>query len=281
MNVSKSKNAHVQLLSCLVDAQDTDDSDYRFLVDGKHIKYVTTAPGTFQQFVGRDNFERTFGPVLLGELLPPFPVGNWNTGHVAKDSRTGEVAFVETEKMPFPGVENLWHPVKLSELDFTKKKSLRQHVHLATHPKLNDGKPVLIKMADWPWEIDAIENETTVYKSISDSDIGPKFLGHLIEGLEGRAVGIILEWVEGASIAGPGDLESCRKALQRLHELGMKHGDTNKHNFLVREGRDVVLIDFEAAKKCSPQELEDEMNALKGNLEDPGFRGGTGVICSN
>ena len=67
---------------------------------------------------------------------------------------------------------------------------------------------------------------------------------------------------------------SCRKALERLHDLGIKHGDINKHNFLVREGHDVVLIDFETAKKCSRQELEDEMIVLEENLNDPSFRGG-------
>lgn len=37
----------------------------------------------------------------------------------------------------------------------------------------------------------------------------------------------------------------------------------------------MVLVDFETAKhNCSPEELEDEMSALKGSLEDPSFRGG-------
>lgn len=64
-----------------------------------------------------------------------------------------------------------------------------------------------------------------------------------------------------------------------MHELGIKLGDINKHNFLVREGHDVVLIDFEYAKKCSIQELEDEMNALKESLETPTFPGGGEVGC--
>lgn len=67
--------------------------------------------------------------------------------------------------------------------------------------------------------------------------------------------------------------------MGQLHELEIKLGDINKHNFLVREGHDVVLIDFECAKKCSLQELEDEMNGLKGSLEDPSFRGGVEVVC--
>lgn len=175
-------------------------------------------------------------------------------------------------------MENLWHPVKLNELDFAQEQ-LRQRVRISTHPEFNDGKPVLIKTAVWPWEIASIEAETTVYERIRDKDISPRFLGHLTEGKDGRVVGFVVEWIQDARIAGPGDLESCRKVLGRLHELGIKHGDINKHNFLVWEGHDVVLVDFEAAKECSPQELKDEMNALEENLQDTSFRGGIKVIC--
>lgn len=122
-----------------------------------------------------------------------------------------------------------------------------------------------------------METETIAYEWIRDRGIGPGFLDHLTEGKDGRVVGFVAEWVQDARAVGPRDLESCRKALGRLHELGIKLGDTNKHNFLVREGHDVVLVDFEFAKKCSPQELEDEMNALKECLEDPSFRGGVKV----
>ena len=277
MNVSRSKNANVQLLACLAELQDAidpDDSHYRFLVDGKYVKYVTTAPGA----LGGDEIDRSFGPILLGELLPPFPPGNWNKGYVAKDPETREVAFIKVETVPFAGVENLWHPVKLNELDFAQELYLRQRVRISTHPELNDGKPVLIKIAVWPWELAYMEAETTAYESIRGTGIGPKFLGHVTESQDGRVVGFVAEWVQDARAAGPEDFEGCRKALGRLHKLGIKLGDINKHNFLVREGHDVVLIDFEFAKKCSPQELEDEMNGLKGSLEDSSFRGGVEVV---
>jgi predicted Ser/Thr protein kinase len=271
MTVPKPKNANVRLLACLVDEDDTDDSDYRFLFDRQHVKYVTTAPGTFR---GAEDY-RTFEPILLGKLLPHFPIGDWNKGHVAKDPKTGEVTFVKTETVYLAGVENLWHPVKLNELDFTRRDRVRQRVHISTHPELNDGEPVLIKLAVWPWEITSIEVETTAYQWINDSGIGPKFFGHLTEGKDGRVVGFVVEWVQGARAAGSGDIKSCKKALGRLHELGIKFGDINKHNFLVRDGHDVVLVDFETAKHdCSPQELEDEMSAFKSSLEDTSFRGG-------
>ncbi|KAI5861421.1 hypothetical protein GGS23DRAFT_150359 [Durotheca rogersii] len=271
------KNSNVQLLSCLIDEEDTGDSEYRFLVDRQTVKYVTTAPGVF---CGAED-DRTFGPILLSELLPPFPTGNWNKGYVAKDPQTGQTAFIRTETVRLSGVESLWHPTKLDVLEFTQKEWLRQRVHVSTHPELGgDGAPVLVKLAVWPWEVPFMETETAIYRQIDGKGIGPRFLGHLTEGRDGRVVGFAVEWVEGARAAGPGDLGRCREALRRLHELGIKSGDTNKHNFLVRHGHDdVVLVDFELAKQnCSPQELEAEMATLESSLADVSFRGGVKPI---
>ncbi|KAM3457628.1 hypothetical protein MY3296_001060 [Beauveria thailandica] len=257
------RNANVRLLACLVDEDDTTDGDYRFLVDGQYVKYVSTAPGTFR---GAED-DRTFEPVLLGELLPQFPAGHWNSGHVSRSPETGRASFVRTDTVPFDGVENLWHPAKLNELDFTRQDRLRQRVHVSTHPEINNGRPVLIKLAVWPWEIPSIEMETAAYQWISDTGIGPEFLGHLTEGKDGRVVGFVTEWLERARAAGPEDIDGCRTALGRLHKLGIRHGDINKHNFLVRDGHDVVLVDFEVVKRgCSSQELEDEMRVLESSL---------------
>lgn len=271
MMTSQAKNVNVRLLACLIDDDDTNNGDYRFLVDGQHVKYICTAPGTF---LGAEE-DRTFEPILLSKLLPPFPTGDWNNGYVARDPGTGKAIFVVTEAVQFEGVKNLWHPVKLNELDFTRQDRVRQRVHVSTHPNVKGGNPVLIKLAVWPWEIPFVEVETAAYRWISDSGVGPKFLGHLTEGKDGRVIGFVTEWLEDARAAGPEDIDGCKKALGRLHKLGIKLGDINKHNFLVRDGRDVVLVDFEMAKQdCSPSELEDEMNALNTSLESTSFRGG-------
>ncbi|KAF4982500.1 hypothetical protein FZEAL_1893 [Fusarium zealandicum] len=254
MNAPQERNSNVRLLACLVDEDDTYDSDYRFLVDGQHVKYISTAPGTFR---GAED-DRTFEPILLGELFPPFPTGDWNHGHAARDPETGKATFVRTETVQLAGVKNLWHPVKLNELDFARQDRVRQRVHVSTHPEVKGGK-----LAVWPWEIPYIEVETAAYQWISDS------------GCMSFVVGFVAEWVQGARAAGPADMDGCKKALGRLHELGIKLGDINKHNFLVRDGHDVVLVDFEMAKRdCSSLELEDEMSALRSNLEDTSFRGG-------
>ncbi|KAI0439861.1 hypothetical protein F4803DRAFT_568019 [Xylaria telfairii] len=243
MVVLRPRNVNVQLLACLVDEDDINDSDYRFLTDEQRVRYVTTAPGTF---LGAED-DRTFEPILLGELFPPFPSGSWNKGHVAKDTATGETAFVKTETVQLAGIKNIWHP----------QRRIRQRVHVSTHPELNNGKPVLIKLAIWPWEMASME-----------------FLGHVTEGSDGRTVGFIIEWVQGARAAGLEDIECCKMALGRLHKLDIKFGDINKHNCLVRDGQDIVLVDFEMVEfGCSPEEVDFEMDALKRTLQDKSSRG--------
>ncbi len=49
MAVAKPKSANVQLLTCPIDEDNTDGSDYRFLLNKQHAKYLTTAPGTFRE----------------------------------------------------------------------------------------------------------------------------------------------------------------------------------------------------------------------------------------
>ncbi|OAA59359.1 Protein kinase-like domain protein [Cordyceps fumosorosea ARSEF 2679] len=123
------KNANVRLLACLIDEDDTYDSDYRFLVDGQYVKYVTTGPGNFR---GAED-DRTFEPILLGELFPPFPAGDWNSGDVANDPEMGTATFVRTNT--------------LNEVEFTQQDRVRQRVHVSAHPDVNGGRPVLVKLA--------------------------------------------------------------------------------------------------------------------------------------
>ncbi|EXK40182.1 hypothetical protein FOXG_10378 [Fusarium oxysporum f. sp. lycopersici 4287] len=269
------KNSNVRLLACLLDGDDIMQSDYRFLVDGSLVKYVTTVPGTFLC----DHEDRAFEPILLGNLFPQFPPGDWNNGHVARDPVIGEPAFVKTEIVQFPGAQNCWHPLRFNELDFTRQERLRQRVHVSTHPYVNAGKPVLVKFAVWPWEVAFVEAETTAYEWLQNSEVVPTFLGHVTEGKDGRVIGFVTEFIEDTRPAEPRDIEECEKALKKLHELRIKMGDTNKFNFLVRDGHGVMIADLETAKQtCSQDELDEEMKGLRASLEDTSFLGGKYIV---
>lgn len=80
---------------------------------------------------------------------------------------------------------------------------------------------------------------------IRDTDIGPTFLAYLTE--EGRTIRFVMKHNANARHAEPQDLSLCKGALNRLHQLGIKHGTVDKHNnilvLLVRD-ESVTLIDF-------------------------------------
>ena len=117
------------------------------------------------------------------------------------------------------------------------------------------------------------EAETTAYQWIDGQGVSPNFLGHLTE--DGRVIGFVMEYIDDARSADIGDLAACQDVLARLHSLGIKHGDINKYNFLVR-GERAVLVDFETAKRCEEQKaLEAEYEHLEHSLSDSSYRGRT------
>jgi Lipopolysaccharide kinase (Kdo/WaaP) family len=258
-------NSNVQLLTLLVDSEDQEDSEYRFLVDGRDVKYVTVAP------ISLPRDDRTFAPILI-PLLPPFPPGDWNVGHIAKDSATGQLEFACYEKIELNGITDTWHPTTIDFLELKKLDRLRQNVQRVSHPLFDT--PVIFKFAEFDWQMSYFKAETAAYKWIEGTGIGPAFLGHVTEA--GRVIGWVMEDLAPAQTAEPDDLEACQRVLRQLHALGIKHGDINRFNFLVR-GDKARLVDFEVAEECNDvKELEEEYERLSESLNDPSFRGGVG-----
>ncbi|KAH8679171.1 hypothetical protein BGZ61DRAFT_535596 [Ilyonectria robusta] len=264
-------NSNVELLAALVDLDDADAGEYRFLVDGRHVKYVTVEPGALPKD------DRTFAPVLI-PLLPAFPAGDWNEGRVRKDERTGKLAFANLDKSRLPGIGNVWHGTKVDHLELKKVAGVRQTLHRVTHPRFD--RPMLAKFAQFPWEIPYFAAETTSYEWIHNRGVGPEFLGHIHE--DGRVIGFLLEEIPGVRTAEPGDLAACQRSLERLHALEIKHCDINKHNFLIREDNEAVLIDFETAQKCADvEQLDAEYQSLQESLADTSGRGGAGMASDS
>lgn len=157
-------------------------------------------------------------------------------------------------------------------------RRLKSNVYEATYARLG-SKTVVAKFARFPWEIGHVAAETTAYEWIEGHDIGPPFLCHLAE--EGRVIGFVMARVGGGKGPESGfrhaqedDLPLRQSSLERLHALGIRHGDINKHNFLVHDGR-VTIIDFDAAfRPASTKELKQEMQMLVNQLRDKSGRGG-------
>lgn len=114
--------------------------------------------------------------------------------------------------------------------------------------------------ARFEWEIQYLENETTAYE------------------WDDRVLGFLMERIRCAQHAGPDDLAAFQDVIQRLHNLGIHHGDTNQFNFIIRDPK-AVLIDFDSARKCNDQDaLRKEFEGLSGCLQETSQAGGGGVL---
>jgi Fe2+ transport system protein FeoA len=79
-----------------------------------------------------------------------------------------------------------------------------------------------------------------VHRLIQGKGIGQKFLGHLTEN-GGRVIGYLLEPTP-ARHAGIEDLAACRAVLQKLHDLGIAHGEICRKSFLIQEDGGGALL---------------------------------------
>ncbi|KAL4891610.1 alpha-galactosidase A precursor [Aspergillus ambiguus] len=249
------------------EADDNDLSFVRLLVDGGAVKYITIEPGLYS------SIDICFGP-SLASILPELPPGDWNDGLVAKDINDGRPHFASVNLTQFPGVQNTWHTVYVDYLDLSIGRQLRTGIYEVKCSSFDNI--VVAKFARFDWEIQYMENETTAYQWISGYNIGPQFLGHLTE--NGRVIGFLMEHITNARHAGPQDVTGCKEVLSRLHGIGIRHGDTNRFNFLIRDSK-ATLIDFDTARKCDDRDvLQQELDGLTASLEDPSGRGGGGLI---
>jgi Lipopolysaccharide kinase (Kdo/WaaP) family len=252
----------IRVLRAYVDPEDI--SEFRILVDGRHVKYLTIAHGIYTVE------DMCFKPSLIA-MLPSLPPGDWNEAHISLNPADGQPHFVKVTKTSLPAITHIWHPRRIDHLDLCFGRNIRLNVYEATCSEFS--MPVVVKLAQFPWEIPQLDTETRAYSWIVGQNIGPAFLGHVEE--EGRVVGFVMELIADAQHAGIEHLSLCQQALTRLHQLGIEHGDVNKHNFLVRNGM-ATLIDFENAHLCDDDEvLEEELMSLEEALQDTSGRGGT------
>jgi hypothetical protein len=209
----------IHLLQASVDSEEEDQSDFRILVDHKSIKYLIIDPGLY------NTRDMCFGPPLIS-MLPSLPPGDWNTGYISRNPANGCPHFARVTKAELPGVTHLWHPLRVDYMDLHMGNKLRSNVYEATSPRF--PSTIIAKFALFSWQVLYLDAETRAYQWIESQSIGPKFLGHISE--DGRAIGFITEKVVDGRHATPDDLSLCQTILSRLHRLGIKHGDVNKHN---------------------------------------------------
>ena len=91
---------------------------------------------------------------------------------------------------------------------------------------------------------------------------------------EGRVIGFTMERIINCRHATPEDLALYQQRVSKSHLLSIKHGDINKHSFLIHDDR-ATLIDFDCALHCDNAEvLEEKFRGLEKELNDTSGRGG-------
>jgi serine/threonine protein kinase len=66
---------------------------------------------------------------------------------------------------------------------------------------------------------------------------------------DGRVISFLMERITDARHPTLEGLSVCQQTLSKLHRLGIKHGDMNKHNLVIRDRR-AILIDFDNSERC-------------------------------
>jgi predicted Ser/Thr protein kinase len=208
--------------------------------------------------------------------LPKFPEDHtWNVAYVNRDPSSGEVAM-KLQQRTFIGITDLWHPVLVDCLDLKRIKQFTATTYEATYsgdePLATMNSPAVIaKVARFEWELPRLSQETLIYKSLEDTGLAPRFIGHVHE--HGRVIGFMLEKLEGRE-ANINDLSSCQSALQHLHDIGILHGDANRYNFIIQDDK-ARLIDFEKSQLChgATAYMRAEMESLSDELVEDTGRG--------
>ncbi|KAI9684822.1 MAG: hypothetical protein M1829_000197 [Trizodia sp. TS-e1964] len=229
----------IQLLSSLHYKNDNDRDHFpvniyhRVLVDGKFIKYLVIDDGVF-------DMPQLFDPETFATILPSLPPDDWNHAYFSKNPTKGG-------------------PYCIEFLDFKLGQMFHCGTYRATSSRLDSE--VILKTSRFPSDMQFFEVEPDMYETLEGHQMTPKFLGHLME--HGRVVGIIIEYISNGHPPTVEDLPLCQQVLAKMHKLGFLHGDINKHQFIICDGR-AFLIDFATTRRCDdPKLLEEEFQSLE------------------
>ncbi|KAL3456049.1 hypothetical protein BJX64DRAFT_52838 [Aspergillus heterothallicus] len=253
MSPSQSLSSVPLLLAVEID--DRGVCEYKLLLDGS-IKYITVAEGTFAK-------PRLSIPIstILPPLVDDDGEEDWNCALIRRDELTGKLGTIRILQT-LVGVNRLWHPVSFNVFDLKLTKQLTRATFEAVHKATL--QTAIAKIAKFGWEIIDIDVETRTYQRLEGTELAPRFLGHVHE--EGRVVGFLLENVPGrpATIE---DFDICRETVLKFHRFGLVHGDLNRFNFIVHQGK-AMLIDFTMSTECHDrlEAMDAELEGLRGRL---------------
>ncbi|CEJ93590.1 hypothetical protein VHEMI09168 [[Torrubiella] hemipterigena] len=215
---------------------------------------------------------RTYGPSVIRHLskLDEWN-GGWETLIIDKDD-AGRLQVLCDAFPPHRVSEDMIigsYPA-FNVFDLKDVKEVKSR----THSCRIRGKKCFVKSARFAFEIPALEREISAYYSLIQykSKLAPGLVGFVYEGNKSRIIGFATEEVAGRYPT-IDDYDLCDEALQKLHGLGIVHGDVNIYNMIVmRDG--IKLLDFEEARidqrrsEAWAQLAQDERQTLRERLSD-------------
>ena len=207
-------------LTAIDNARLEDATICKLIVDEKYIRYVLVEPQDYRVHPPGILIDGPDDPAVPFPTLAP--AGEWYLGRILKDKKTGKPHFVIASNADYPfispvSVKDPWHPTRIDYFDkdlHTLRRAVKSAVgckdqlRVVTHPKLLDGRPVLMKTFDFPMQCHGINIETRAYRTLANKGLTPEFLGHVTA--EGNVIGFFLEWIDMTEGDGDGEGEGER-----------------------------------------------------------------------
>ena len=262
--------ATYKILDIMVDGEKS-EGYIRISCKNNTIKYIIIDPNTL-------GYERPPARSKLAAQLPELPTGGWTTIRLSKMENNGRFELHSPARVKLASMQNLWHPVKVNFFDLDFIRSINTDVfevtmRQGTPPSSSNLESVMIaKVCGFPFEIKLMNQENEIYLKLRGEGLTPNFLGYITEdNAEGiqRAIGFLLEKVEGHHALSLADLPSCLKALRKFHALtGFVHGDANRGNFIVKPGYETLMVDFTFSHEGYERAMQTEIRVLENCMRE-------------
>ena len=263
-----SPQPHLEVLS----HRETDEGlwEYRLLVDGKDIKYAA---------IDYEDSKYSYDD-MIAHLKIIWRAGDWDKVFLCGYYKIAVIDELSWFGPPAtPTVDGyLRQVVDYSDLSIVDKLSPNEQVVTCSQ---FPGRPLVFRFAAFHGDLGPTQKEAEIHGLLRDApddakDIAPIFVAHVR--MKGEIIGFLLEHVTGRCFSNSlKDFKACRKALQQLHSLGIKHGSVSHDTVRIRTRNDGTALEygqdrahkaffssFPGSTKCTcKKELEKDFDDLR------------------
>lgn len=238
---------------------------FRVLAKDGTVKYLIYAyPDS-----DRDEYARIKWPFGFTDL-PHEPGVDWNVGYLSKPSREANYFTIRSTEMKelagipcpltdIPRVE-FPHQFHTARLGYTEIQShgFYDPTRIAElkGPYEDDDDDIkrivefdtnkVFLAIDTEWRDFGRKNHCRLWTSaailaaVHGHDITPRVVAYMTDDRHGRVIGMAIELLDDARVAGIEDIEECREVLGKLHSLGILSGESLRRlSFLIVEEEDM------------------------------------------